>query len=76
VSAKQQLLHWVDSLDENEAADLLKMLTLRAEIDKADRQLENGEFTDYNEDTIHESAEAVKRRGKERLAAERKIDKS
>jgi hypothetical protein len=76
VSAKQQLLHWVDSLDENEAADLLKMLTLRAEIDEADRQLENGEFTDYNEDTIHELAEAVKRRGKERLAAERKIDKS
>jgi hypothetical protein len=74
VSAKEQLLHWVDRLDENEAADVLDMLTLRTKIDEADRQIENGEFTEYDEDTIHDLAEAVKRRGKERLAAERKID--
>ena len=73
MSAKEQLRDLVDGLDEGQAADLLNTLALRAAIDHADRQIENGEFTEYDENTIQDLAEAVKRRGKERLAAERKI---
>lgn len=73
MSAKEQLRDLVEGLDEDQAADLLNTLALRSAIDHADRQLENGEFTEYNENTIQDLAEAVKRRGKERLAAERKI---
>ena len=73
MSAKEQLRDLVDGLNEDQAADLLNTLALRAAIDEADRQIENGEFTEYDENTIQDLVEAVKRRGKERLAAERNL---
>ncbi len=72
VSAKEQLTRLVDSLDEDEAADVLNLLALRAKIDEADRELERGEFTDYDENSIQQLAEDVKRRGRTHLDEERK----
>jgi hypothetical protein len=72
VSAKEQLRDLVEGLDEDQAADLLKTLALRAAIDEADRQIENGEFTEYDEDTLQDLVEDVKRRGAALLADERK----
>ena len=54
MSAKEQLRDLVDGLDEDQAADLLNTLALRAAIDEADREIENGEFTEYDEDTLQD----------------------
>ena len=72
MSAKEQLRDLVDGLDEDQAADLLNTLALRAAIDEADREIENGEFTEYDEDTLQDLVEDVKRRGTALLAEERK----
>ena len=44
---------------------------IRAELDHADEQLERGEYTEYDENTIQDLAERVKTRGRARLAEER-----
>lgn len=44
------------------------------ELQRADEQLANGEFTEYGENTIGELAERVKSRGLARLAEERRSD--
>jgi hypothetical protein len=71
MSAKEELHRLVDTLPETQAARLLDELKLRSEIDHADEQLARGEFTDYDETTISDLAEAVKTRGRLRLAEER-----
>ena len=45
---------------------------IRSEVDHADDQLGQGEFTEYDETTIQDLAGRVKARGLARLAAEHK----
>ena len=45
---------------------------VRAELDHADTQLERGEYTEYDENTIHDLADQIKARGQLRLVEERK----
>lgn len=45
---------------------------LRTELDHAVEQLERGDYTEYDENTLHELAEDIKTRGLARLAEERK----
>jgi Arc/MetJ-type ribon-helix-helix transcriptional regulator len=45
---------------------------IRAELDEADKELAAGDYTEYDETTIHELAERVKTRGRERLAEVRR----
>ena len=45
---------------------------IRVEIDKADMQLEHGEYTEYADDRIGDLAERIKARGKANLVEERK----
>jgi len=71
MSAKEDLHRLVDSLPEAQAARLLDELMLRSELDHADEQLARGEFSEYDETTIQGLAEAVKARGRARLAEER-----
>jgi putative addiction module CopG family antidote len=47
---------------------------IRAELDHADEQLERGEYTEYDENTIQELSEQVKTRGQIRLIEERKSE--
>ena len=45
---------------------------VRAELDHADEQLERGEYTAYDENTIQDLAERIKTRGQVRLVEEPK----
>jgi antitoxin ParD1/3/4 len=45
---------------------------IRAELDHADEQLERGEYTEYDENTIRDLADQIKTRGQVRLVEERK----
>jgi Arc/MetJ-type ribon-helix-helix transcriptional regulator len=47
-------------------------LAIRREMDHADEQLVNGEYTDYDENTMQSLAEDVITRAQARLAEERK----
>jgi hypothetical protein len=49
-----------------------KVLAIRREIDHADEQLANGDYTDYDENTIQRLAEDVITGGMARLAEGRK----
>jgi hypothetical protein len=73
VSAKEELRRLVEDLPEASAAQLLQELALRSDLNHAEEQLARGEFSEYDRDTIRDLADAVKRRGQERLAAERKL---
>lgn len=57
----------LDALIERE-----KFLALKRDLEEADAEIERGEYSEYDCDTIHELAEAVKARGLERLAEERR----
>ena len=46
--------------------------SIRSEVDHADEQLRQGEFTEYDETTIRDLVEGIKARGLARLAAEHK----
>jgi hypothetical protein len=69
VSAKEELRRLVEDLPEASAAQLLHELALRSDLNHAEEQLARGEFNEYDQDTIRDLADAVKRRGQERLAA-------
>lgn len=71
MSVKEELHRLVDGLPEAQAAHLLDELKFRQELDEAEDQLARGEFTDYDETTIQGLADAVKARGRARLAEER-----
>jgi len=73
MSAKEELRRLVEALPEASAAQLLKELALRSDLDHAEQQLARGEFTEFDQDTIRDLADSVKRRGEERLAEERKL---
>jgi antitoxin ParD1/3/4 len=45
---------------------------VRAELDRADAQIERGEYTEYDENTIRDMADQIKTRGQVRLVEERK----
>jgi Arc/MetJ-type ribon-helix-helix transcriptional regulator len=45
---------------------------IRTELDHADEQLARGDYTEYDENTIHELAERIKIRGQAVLAEEHK----
>jgi putative addiction module CopG family antidote len=45
---------------------------VRAQLDHADGQLERGEYTEYDENTIGDLADRIKTRGHEHLLEERK----
>ena len=45
---------------------------VRAELDHADDQLERGEYTEYDENSIRDMADQIKTRGQARLVEERK----
>jgi putative addiction module CopG family antidote len=44
---------------------------VRSELDHADEQLERGEYTEYDENTIRDMADQIKTRGQMRLVEER-----
>jgi hypothetical protein len=73
MSAKEELRRLVDTLPEASAAQLLNELALRSDLNHAEEQLARAEFSEFDQDTIHDLADAVKRRGEERLAEERKL---
>jgi hypothetical protein len=55
----------------SEELDSLLLDDLRRALDEAEEQLNRGEFTDYDEQTIRDLVESVKARGQARLAPER-----
>lgn len=71
MSVREEIHRLVDTLDDAEAAGLLRHLHLLADLDHADKQLSSGEFTDYDEKTIQNLVGGVKNRGRARLAEAR-----
>ena len=73
MSVKEELRDLIEWLPEDKAAILLdelrKYRDVRVAIDRADQQLANGEYTDY--DSIQDLTADNKRRGMARLAEER-----
>jgi putative addiction module CopG family antidote len=59
-----------DALTEREKLD-----ALRRDLQEADDQLARGEYTEYDENTLHELVDDIRTRGMERLAEERKKNK-
>ena len=76
MSVKEELHSMVEALPEYQATwvleELRKLQELLAAIDHSDEQLARGEYTEYDENTILDLAEDVKRRGMARLAKEHK----
>jgi putative addiction module CopG family antidote len=66
-SATEVIEDAFDALTERE-----NFQAVRAELDHADAQLERGEYTEYDQNTIRDMADQIKSRGQVRLVEERK----
>jgi antitoxin ParD1/3/4 len=66
-SATEVIEDAFDALTERE-----NFQAVRAELDHADAQIERGEYTEYDENTIRDLADQIKTRGQVRLVEERK----
>ena len=56
--------------DERDEALAKELEDVRRSIDIGIQQLSNGEYTEYTDETLHELFDDIRRRGRERLAAE------
>jgi Arc/MetJ-type ribon-helix-helix transcriptional regulator len=66
-TAAEVIEHALEALIERE-----NFQAIRAELDHADEQLARGDYTEYDENTIHDLAERIKTRGQAVLAEEHK----
>lgn len=56
----------------NAAVELLRRrIELLGQIDEGTRQLRNGEYTDYDDESLRERFEQIKREGRQRLEAKK-----
>ena len=74
-SASEVIREALRRLDEHDRVREIRIEELRKQVAVGIAQLDRGEYTEYDEDSLKQMFEDVKIRGRERLAEERKKSK-